>query len=59
MVSGEDATWDVPVHVITSRAQVIDRLLRRGFSEGLRPHAPSAIRIHALLPALLDAFDDE
>ena len=58
MVSGEAATWDVPVHVITNRAEVIDRLKQRGFSEGLRPHGP-AIKIHALLPNLLDAFDDE
>jgi hypothetical protein len=26
MVSGEGATWDVPVHVITNRTQVLDRL---------------------------------
>ena len=59
MVSGDGATWDVPVHVVTSRAQVLDRLLQRGFSEGLRPHGPSAIKIHSLLPVLLDAFGDE
>jgi Sulfatase len=59
MVSGEEATWDVPVHVVTNRAQVLDRLLQRGFSEGLRPRGPSAIKIHGLLPVLLDAFGDE
>ena len=59
MVSGEGATWDVPVHVITSRAQILDRLLQRGFREGLRPPGPSAIKIHALLPVLLDAFSDQ
>ena len=59
MVSGEGATWDVPVHVITNRAQVLDRLLQRGFREGLRPSGPSAIKIHALLPVLLDAFGDQ
>ena len=30
MVSGEGATWDVPVHVITNRTQILDRLLQRG-----------------------------
>ena len=59
MVSGEGATWDVPVHVITNRGQVLDRLLQRGFREGLRPSGPSAIKIHALLPVLLDAFGDQ
>jgi hypothetical protein len=59
MVSGEKATWDVPVHVVTNRAQVLDRLMQRGFSEGLRPHGPSTMKIHGLLPVLLDAFGDE
>jgi hypothetical protein len=59
MVSGENASWDVPVHVVTNRAQVLDRLMQRGFSEGLRPHGPSAMKIHGLLPVLLDAFGDE
>jgi hypothetical protein len=59
MVSGEEATWDVPLHVVTNRAQVLDRLLQRGFREGLRPHGPSTIKIHGLLEVLLDAFGDE
>jgi hypothetical protein len=58
MVSGEAATWDVPVHVVTNRAQVLDRLMQRGFEEGLEPRGPSAIKIDGLLPVLLDAFDD-
>ena len=59
MVSGEGATWDVPVHVITNRAQVLERLLQRGFREGLQPRGPSAIKIDGLLPVLLDAFGEE
>jgi phosphoglycerol transferase MdoB-like AlkP superfamily enzyme len=59
MVSGEHAAWDVPVHVITNRAQILDRLLRRGFRDGLQPREPSAIKMHALLPVLLDAFGDQ
>jgi len=59
MVSGEGATWDVPVHVVTNRAQIVDRLLQRGFREGLRPSGPSAIKMNGLLPLLLDAFGDD
>jgi hypothetical protein len=59
MVSGEHAAWDVPVHVITNRAQILARLLRRGFRDGLQPREPSAIKMHALLPVLLDAFGDQ
>jgi phosphoglycerol transferase MdoB-like AlkP superfamily enzyme len=58
MVSGEDASWEVPVHVIANRAAVIDRLLQRGFREGLAPSRPGLGRIDALLRILLDAFGD-
>jgi hypothetical protein len=59
MVSGEGASWDVPVHVITNRAQVLEGLLQRGFWEGLQPRGPSAIKMDGLLPVLLDAFGEE
>jgi hypothetical protein len=59
LVSGEGATWDVPVHVVTNRVQALDSLLQRGFREGLRPSGPSAIKMNALLPLLLDAFGDQ
>jgi hypothetical protein len=58
-VSGEGASWDVPVHVIASRngrGRVLDRLLARGFRPGLTPARPAIGRTHALLPVLLEAF---
>jgi hypothetical protein len=58
LVSGEGATWDVPVHVITSRAPVLETLLTRGFRRGLIPDPPAVARMHALLPILLEAFGD-
>ena len=58
MVSGDGASWDVPVHVIASRSAVLERLLARGFSPGLSPPAPNVGKIHELLPILLDAFGD-
>jgi hypothetical protein len=58
LVSGEGAPWDVPVHVITNRGAVLDRLLQQGFREGLQPQRPTATKMHALLPVLLDAFGD-
>jgi hypothetical protein len=57
-VSGEGAPWDVPVHVITSRRPVLDRLIASGFHAGLTPERPSLARMHELLPVLLDAFGD-
>jgi hypothetical protein len=56
LVSGEGAPWDVPVHVITSRRAVLDRLQVYGFREGLTPKRPVIGRMHRLLPVLLDAF---
>ncbi len=58
LVSGEGAPWDVPVHVITNRQAVLDRLTQRGFTSGLVPRRPSLSKMHALTPLLLDAFGD-
>ncbi|HKB12740.1 MAG TPA: hypothetical protein VKD69_18885 [Vicinamibacterales bacterium] len=55
-VSGERASWSVPVHVIASRPTILDQLLARGFHTGLVPARPVLGRMHALLPILLDAF---
>jgi len=57
-VSGEGASWDVPVHVIASRTPVLDGLRAHGFRTGLTPSRPSLARMHALLPVLLDAFGE-
>jgi len=58
LVSGEGASWDVPVHVITGRRAVLDRLQQHGFREGLPPHQPRLGKLSALTPILLDAFGD-
>ncbi|HEV3058031.1 MAG TPA: sulfatase-like hydrolase/transferase [Vicinamibacterales bacterium] len=55
-VSGEGASWNVPIHVIASRQPLLDRLVARGFQRGLTPQQPALARMHALLPILLDAF---
>jgi hypothetical protein len=57
-VSGRQAPWDVPVHVIASRPQTLERLRAHGFRSGLSPEHPSMTRMHQLLPVLLDAFGD-
>jgi hypothetical protein len=55
-VSGLHARWDVPMHVIASRPEVLERLRHRGFQPGLRPSGPALVRMHAMLPILLDVF---
>jgi hypothetical protein len=55
-VSGESASWDVPVHVIASRAAVLERLRHAGFTAGLAPVRTPLGSMHTLLPTLLGAF---
>ena len=57
-VSGEGAPWEVPVHIITSRGDLLKRLSGRGFRSGLEPARPTLARMHGLLPILLDAFGE-
>jgi phosphatidylglycerophosphate synthase len=55
-VSGENARWDVPIHVIASRRAILESLRAHGFQTGLRPSGPSLTRMHALVPILLSAL---
>jgi hypothetical protein len=59
-VSGEGASWDVPVHVIAPdtvhRSALMESLKAHGFRAGLLPQRPSLGQMHTLLPILLDAF---
>jgi hypothetical protein len=58
VVSGATASWEVPVHVIGGRAEVLDRLIAHGFRPGLAPARPSIGSMHALVPMFLDAFSE-
>jgi hypothetical protein len=59
-VSGEDASWDVPMHVIASpsRRELLERLLQHGFRNGLAPTTQPLMKINAMLPVLLDGFGE-
>jgi phosphatidylglycerophosphate synthase len=56
LVSGQGVPWDVPVHVITNRRDVLDGLLSHGFQRGLTPKRPRLGKMHELTPILLDAL---
>lgn len=57
MVSGLNASWDVPVHIITSNPAVLAVLKGCGFVPGVIP-APEALGgMHQLGPTLLHAFE--
>jgi hypothetical protein len=58
LVSGEGASWNVPVHVIASRPAVLEQLQRQGFNGGLTPRQPAIATMDSLLRILLNAFGD-
>ena len=58
-VTGVNARWDVPVHVVTRNADIGASLLAAGFIEGvaLPPNSHSTRKMHELAPVLLHSFD--
>lgn len=56
-VTGPGAPWDVPVHVVTADAGLLERLEALGFRPGLEPQRPVLGPTHRLTRILLDAFD--
>ncbi len=56
-VTGEGASWDVPVHIISARPLLLERFVARGFKPGLEPTLPQIGAIFDLTRVLLDAFD--
>jgi hypothetical protein len=55
-VSGPDASWDVPVHIITRDSALLDRFIRLGFTAGLTPQQPVLGGMHDLTALLLHGF---
>jgi hypothetical protein len=57
VVSGPQASWDVPVHVISKDSQLIRALREAGFQPGLIPGQNTWGSIEMLNPLLLQALD--
>jgi len=55
-VSGEGVSWDVPVHVISSDPQLLQRFVEQGFVAGLEPPRTPLGGMHELTGMLLQAF---
>ena len=56
-ITGPNASWDVPVHVITSNETIADRLRIHGFEVGVDPRRESLGHISELGQILLSVFD--
>jgi hypothetical protein len=55
-ISGEGATWEVPVHVISTNPHLMRRFVEQGFRPGLEPQRPALGAMHDLTRVLLHAF---
>jgi hypothetical protein len=55
-VSGEGASWEVPVHIVTRDPELLARFVALGFTPGLEPKRPALGGMHDLTAALLQAF---
>ena len=60
-VTGEGATWDVPVHIISANPALLQSFVERGFQPGLEPGlepgAKNLGKLFDLTRLLMDVFD--
>lgn len=55
-ITGERASWDVPVHIISRDRELLERFKAQGFSEGLWPERRALGGLHHLTSLLLAGF---
>lgn len=55
-VTGPDAAWDVPIHLVTRDPALAGAMLERGFVAGLVPAAEPVGAMHELTASLLGAW---
>ena len=55
-VSGEGSSWNVPVHVISDRPEVLEALIARGFVRGLTPAGVALRPMHELAPLMIESL---
>jgi hypothetical protein len=58
-ITGEGASWDVPVHFFTNRPEIIKKLRAAGFENGFYPNRKAIASLPELTSILLKAFGSE
>jgi hypothetical protein len=58
-ITGEGASWDVPVHLISSKPSLLQRFENLGFTKGMTPQRAAIATLPALTTILLKGFNDE
>lgn len=56
-VTGEGVTWDVPIHIISSNDELMQRLLKAGFTSGLEPADQRIGALYDFTQLLVKVFD--
>lgn len=56
-ITGEGASWDVPVHIVTRDRALLERFVAQGFAWGMEPPRPTIGALHKLTDIMLDVFD--
>jgi hypothetical protein len=58
-ITGEGASWDVPVHIVSRDAALLQRFVAQGFAPGVEPPRAPLGPMHQLTSLLLQAFAAE
>lgn len=58
-VTGEGVTWDVPIHIISHNEDLMQRLLKQGFTSGLEPSDPRIGALYDFTQLLVKVFDSK
>ena len=58
-ITGPNASWEVPVHIVTSNDTIAERLRQHGFRDGVDPRRESLGHISELNQILLSVFDSD
>jgi len=56
-ISGEDAAWDIPVHVFARDANLLSSFERAGFADGTLPEEVSLGRVDEITSLILEALE--
>ena len=56
-ISGEDADWDIPIHVFGRDATLLSPFERAGFTAGTLPEGASVGRVDEITSLILEALE--
>lgn len=55
-ITGEGASWDVPVHIVSRDSKLLERFIEQGFRPGMEPPRQAIGALHALTGMMLESF---